>query len=118
MVSKYSGLQVHSVGVGVLSERIYCEELGTAFPKGFSQQIEQAMTKIQDVLDSLQTSEMEESHTKELLNNLLLAVSCVILEETINNLSGTHAKISRTSPVVGMKVAKATPQISGDLSPR
>jgi len=106
---------VHSVGVGVSSERIYCEELGTAFPKGFSQHIVQAMTKIQDVLDSLQTSEMEESHTTE-LPIILLAVSCVILEETINNLSGTHPKISRISPVVGIKVAKATPQISEELS--
>jgi len=76
MVSKYSGLHVHSVGVGVSSERIYCEELGTVFPKGFSQHIVQAMTKIQDVLDSLQTLEMEESHTKELLNNTACSELC------------------------------------------
>lgn len=44
MVSKYSGLHVYSVGVGVSSERIYCEELGTAFAKGFSQHIVQVMT--------------------------------------------------------------------------
>lgn len=76
MVSKYSSLHVHSVGVGVSSERIYCEEPGTVFPKGFSQHIVQAMTKIQDVLDSLQTLEMEESHTKELLNNTACSELC------------------------------------------
>jgi len=54
MVSKYSGLHVHSVGVGVPSERIYCEELGTAFLKGISQHNVQAITKIITLLVHVQ----------------------------------------------------------------
>ena len=113
--------QIHHLGIGVSSERRYSEErLGTAFCTHPSNETIVVMSQIEEVKKNpltigSETMEKLQCITVEtILDILQFAMSCVLLEETIDALSDTHPKIPRITPHLSSHIKEVVLTVGGD----